>query len=88
MVKPGGRQYTLMHGKVLAEAISAGIEPLVFRRKVERAMRFNLVVHDPDALFNMIAQPRRNQAVIKADDAARRQTTTRRDARSVAAAGT
>ena len=53
VVKPGGRQYTLKHDKVLVEAISAGTEPLEFRRKVEREMRFNLVVHDPDALFNL-----------------------------------
>ena len=60
-MKPGGRQYTLKHGKVLVEAISAGIEPQEFRRKVEREMRFNLVVHDPDALlFNIIDQQRRD----------------------------
>ena len=52
----GSRQYTLKHGKVLVEAISAGIEPLEFRRKVEREMRFNVVVHDPDALFKIIHQ--------------------------------
>ena len=75
MVKPGGRQYTLNHGKVLVEAISAGIDPLEFRRKVEREMRFNLVVRD---------QQRRGQAVIEANDAARRQTATRRDTRSLA----
>ena len=79
MVKPGGRQYTLNHGKVLVEAISAGIDPLEFRRKVEREMRFNLVVRD---------QQRRGQAVIEANDAARRQTATPRDARPVAAART
>ena len=28
VVKPGGRQYTLKHGKVLVEAIAAGIVPL------------------------------------------------------------
>ena len=72
VVKPGGRQYTLKHGKVLVEAISAGIEPLEFRRKVEREMRFNLVVHDPDALFNIIDQQRRDQAVIEANDTVRR----------------
>ena len=44
-------------------------------------------MHDPDALFNIIDQQRRDQAVIEANDAARRQRTTRRDARSVAAAG-
>ena len=64
MVKPGGRQHTLEHGKVLVEAIAAGTEPLEFRHKVEREMRFNLVVHDPDALFNIIDQQRRDQAVI------------------------
>ena len=47
VVKPGGRQYTLKHGKVLVEAIAAGLEPLEFRHKVERELRFNLVVHDP-----------------------------------------
>ena len=81
-----GRQHTLKHGKVLVEAM-AGIEPLEFRRKVEREMRFNLVVHDPDALFNIIDLQRRDHAVIEANDAARRQTATRRDARSVAAEG-
>ena len=70
VVKPDGRQYTLKHGKVLVQAISAGIEPLEFRRKVEREMRFNLVVHNPDALFNIIDQQRRDQAVIEANDAA------------------
>ena len=28
VVKPGGRQYTLKNGKVLVEAIAAGIVPL------------------------------------------------------------
>ena len=51
-------------------------------------MRFNLVVHDPDALFNIIDQQRRDQAVIEANDAACRQTAKRRDARSVVAAET
>ena len=53
VVKPGGRQYSLKHGKMLVEAIAAGMEALEFRRKVESEMRFNLVVHDPDALFNI-----------------------------------
>ena len=48
VVKPGGRQYALKHDKVMVDAIAAGIKPLEFRRKVEREMRFNLVVHDPD----------------------------------------
>ena len=64
VVKPGGRQYSLKHGKMLVEAIAAGMEALEFRRKVESEMRFNLVVHDPDALFNIIDQQRRDQAVI------------------------
>ena len=74
VVKPCGRKYTLKHGKVLVEAIAAGIEPLEFNRKVEREMRFNLIVHDPDTLFNIIDQQRRDQPVIEANDAARRQT--------------
>ena len=36
VVRPDGRQCTLKHGKVLVEAIAAGIEPLEFRRKVEK----------------------------------------------------
>ena len=88
VVKPGGRQHTLKHGKVPVKAISVGTEPLEFRRKVEREMGFNLVVHDPDALFNIIDEQRRDQAVIEANDAARRQTATRRGAISVAGAGT
>ena len=84
VVKPCGPQHTLKHGKVLVEVITAGIEPLEFRRKVERKMKFKLVVQDPDALFNIIDQQRRDQAVIEANDAARRQTATRRDTRSLA----
>ena len=87
----GETRWSVVHGedgKVLVGGIPAGIEPLEVRRKVERETRFNLVVHDPDALFNIIDQQRRDQAVIEANDAARRQTATRRDARSVAAAGT
>ena len=45
-------------------------------------------MHDPDAFFNIIDQHRRDQAVIEAYDAARRQTANRHDARSVAAAET
>ena len=70
-VKPGGRQYTLTHGQVLVEAIAARIEPLEFCREVERETRLNLVVHDLDALFNIVDQQRRNQAVIEANDTAR-----------------
>ena len=88
VVRPDGRQYTLKHGKVLVEAIAAGIEPLEFRRKVEKKMRFDLVAHDPDALFNIIAKQQRDQAVIQANDAERRQTAKRLDSRSMAAAGT
>ena len=36
VVRPDGRQYTLKHGKVLVEAIAAGIEPVDVRRKVEK----------------------------------------------------
>ena len=53
--------------------IVEAIEPLEFRRKVESDMRFNLVVHERDALFNIIDQQRRERAVIEANDAARRQ---------------
>ena len=88
VARPDGRQYTLKHGKVLVEAIAAGIEPLELRRKVEKNMPFDLLTHDPGALFSIIAKQRRDQAVIEANDAVRRQTAKRRDARSVAAAGT
>ena len=43
VVKPNGRQDTLKHGKVLVEAIAAGIEPLKFRRNTENMLRFDLV---------------------------------------------
>ena len=49
---------------MLVEAIAAGIGPLEFRRKVGSEMRFNFVVHDPVALFNIIDQQRRDQRVI------------------------
>ena len=88
VVRPHGRQYKLKHGKVLVKAIAAGIEPLEFRRKVEKNMRFDLVTHNPDALFNMIAKQQRDQAVTEANDAERRHTEKRRDARSMTAAGT
>ena len=52
--------------------MSAGKEPLEFHCKVEREKRFNFVVRDPDALFNIIDQQRRDQAAIEANDAARR----------------
>ena len=55
VVRPDGRQYTLEHVKVLVEAIAAGIKPLEFRRKVEKQIRFEVLTHDPDALFNIIA---------------------------------
>ena len=87
VVKPGGRTYTLKRGKVLVKAIVALIEPLEFRRKVGIEMRSKLTVHYPDVLFNIIDQQRRDQAVIEANDAARRQRATEHDARSVAAGG-
>ena len=73
---------------MLVEAIAAGIEPLEFRCKVEEKMRFDLVTHDPDALFSIIAKQQRDGAIIEANDAVHRQTAKRRDARSVAVAGT
>ena len=88
VVRPDGWQYKLKHGKVLVEAIAAGIEPLEFRRKVEKKMRFNLVAHDPDALFTITAKQQRDQAVIEANDAGRRQTAKRRDSRLMDAART
>ena len=88
MVKPDGRQYTQKHGKVLVKAIAAGIEPCEFRHKGEMKMLVDFVTRDPDALFNVIAKQQRDQAVIKANGAGRRQTAKRRDAKSVAAAGT
>ena len=78
----------MKHAKVQVEAIAAAIEPIELRRKVEKEMRYNLIVHDPDALFNIIDQQRRDQDVFEANDAARRQTEKQRDARSVAAVGT
>ena len=88
VVRPDGRQYTLRHSKVLVEAIAAGIEPLEFRREVETCMRYEIVTHDPDSLFNIIAKQQRDQAVVEANDAERRQTAKQRDSRSMAAAGT
>ena len=88
MVRPDGRQYTLKHSKVPVEAIAAGIKPLEFRRKVGKKTVFDLITHDPDALFNIIAKQQRDQAVIEANDAERRQTAKRRDTRTMAAATT
>ena len=88
VVRPDGQQYTLKHGKVLVEAIAAGIEPLESRRKVEKKVRVDLVTHDPGALFNIIAKQRRDQVVIESSDAERRQTAKRRDSRLMAAADT
>ena len=79
VVNQGDLQYTLNHGKVLVDTIAAGTEPLEFRCKVESEIRFNLVVHDPDALFNIINQQRRDRAVIEANDVSRRKPATRRD---------
>ena len=41
-VEPDLRQYPLKYGNMLLEKIAAGIEPLEFRRKVEKKMRFDL----------------------------------------------
>ena len=54
MVRPGGRQYTLKHGKGLVEVIAAGIKPIELRCNVEENMRFDPVTHAPDALFNTL----------------------------------
>ena len=86
VVRPDGQQYTLKYGKVLMEAIAAGIEPLVFRRKVEKKVRFDLATHVPDTLFNIFYS--RDQVVIEANDAECRQTAKWRGARSMGAAGT
>ena len=51
-------------------------------------MRFDLVTHDPGAMFNIITKQQRTQAVIEANDAGRRQTAKGRGVRSVAAVGT
>ena len=88
VVRPDGRPYTLKHRKVLVEATAAAIEQLEFRRKVENNMRFHLVTHDPGTLFNIIAKQQQHPAATEANDAERRQTSTRRDDRSIAAAGT
>ena len=88
VVKPSGRQYRLKHGKVLVEIIAAKIEPPELRRKVEREMRFNIVVDGSNALFNIIEEQQPDQAVIEAHDAARRQTAKRRDSTTVPAAET
>ena len=79
VVKPDGRQYTLKHGKVLVEAIAAGIEPLEFRRNVEKNMRFDLLTHDPGALFSIIAKQQRDLAIFETNNAVRRQTAKRRE---------
>ena len=48
------------------------VEPLEFRHKVERKMRFDLVTHDPESLFSIIAKQQREQPVIEANDAKRK----------------
>ena len=74
VVRPDGQQYTVNHGKVLLEVRAAGIEPLEFRRKVDKKLRFVLVTHDPDVLINITATQQRDHAVIEANDDVRRQT--------------
>ena len=51
-------------------------------------MEFDLVMHDPDILFNTIATLQRDQAVFEANDAACRQPIKRSYVRWVATAGT
>ena len=62
MVKPGGRQYTQEHDKVLIEAIASGIEPLEFHREMEKKMRPDFGTYAPEALFNSVAKQQRDQA--------------------------
>ena len=85
VVKPGGRSYTLRYGKVMVEAIVAKIQPLEVRCKVKTKTSLN---HVTDALSNIVDRQLQNQAVIMSNDASRRQAATRRDARSMASAGT
>ena len=73
---------------MLVEAIAAGMTPLEFLRDMEKTMRFDLVTHDPDSLFSQIAKQQRDQAIVEANDAVRRQTAKGREVRSVAVAGT
>ena len=54
----------MKHAKVQVEAIAAAIEPIELRRKVEKEMRYNLIVHDPDALFNIIDHQLQDHALI------------------------
>ena len=51
-------------------------------------MRICLGAHEPGALLSVIAKQRQDQAVPERSDAAHRQTPKRREARSMAAAGT
>ena len=51
-------------------------------------MRFDLVTHNPDVLFGVIAKQQRDPAVIEVNGAVRRQTAKQHDARSVAVEGT
>ena len=87
-MKPGGRQYPLRRGKLLVKAIASGLEPIECHRKLKKGARFKVLVHDTEALFDVIDQRRQNQAVIGAKDAARWKTAKRRDARPVVAAET
>ena len=49
-------------------------------------MRFDLVTHDPDALFNIIAKQQRDQNVIETNGAERQRREKRRDDKSMTAA--
>ena len=64
------------------------MEPLEFRPKVDREVRFDVAMRYPDALLDRNARQERNQAVFEANDAVRWQVAKRRNAKSVAAAGT
>ena len=55
---------------------------------LKKIMRFDLITHDPDALFTIMSRQQRDQAVTEDNDAERLQTAKRRDARSMADAET
>lgn len=57
------------------------MEPLKLRPKAQRKMQFYLETRDHGALFSIIAKKQRGQVLTEANDAARRLTAKRRDAR-------
>ena len=59
-MKPDGHKYMIKHGKAMVDAIAAAIEPLEFRGEGGKTMCFDLLTHDPDAFFNLIATQQRD----------------------------